>query len=83
MSRLALALSLGAVVLACMPSPLLFIGLGIGILALTLGAREYRDKKQAGGSRLVGAGAMCLSGFAMVVSLARFAITLIALESFL
>ena len=58
MQRLALAFALGAVVAAALPSPGLFLALGLGIAAIGTGWAGYAQRRAPGMARLMAAAAI-------------------------
>ncbi|MEZ4363212.1 MAG: hypothetical protein R3B48_23760 [Kofleriaceae bacterium] len=78
MARLAAALALLAMGLTLAPMPWLFVGLGVAILAITAGLTLYRRAGAPGAARLLGAGAVTVALFALLLSTARIAVSLAA-----
>lgn len=85
MGWLALALATLAAILAVLPPPAVFVGMGAAVLAIAVGWLGYRRRAAPGSARLAGAGAITLGILALLITLARHAATLAAareLESF-
>lgn len=80
MGRLALILSVGAVVCALLPGAALFVGMGLGVAAVGMGLVGYRQREHAGGARLAGAAAMALGVVALVLAAARYGLILMVVR---
>ena len=80
MGFLGLGLALLAVVGALLPMPGMFVGMGLAILAIGLGAVAYRQKNANGWSRLAGAAAIPVALLGLFLSGARYAMTLWAIK---
>ncbi|WP_428264040.1 hypothetical protein [Haliangium sp.] len=80
MGWLALICAVAAVVVANLPGPLLFVGMGLGIAAVGVGVVAYSRRDAAGWSRLAGAGAICLGLIALLLAGARYGLILTAVE---
>ena len=79
MSRLALVLAFGAMLAAGLPSPGLYLALGLGIAALGTGLVAFRRRGAPGSSRLAGAAAMAIGACGCMLGIVRVAIVLAAL----
>lgn len=80
MQRLALALALGSVLAAALPSPGLFIAMGLGIAAIGTGWVGFAQRSAAGFRRLGGAAAIALGSLGLVLGVARIALVLLAID---
>ena len=78
MGRFALAIAVVAVVLAVLPNPGMFAGMGAAVLALTLGVAGYRRRSDPGFERLGSAAGIAIGALALVISMVRYAATLAA-----
>ena len=79
MVRLALGFAVAAVVAACVPTPGLFLALGLGIAAIGLGLASYRRQELPGPVRLVAAAAVTLGCLASLLGVARVVFVLSAI----
>lgn len=79
MQRLALALAVGALIAAALPTPGLYLALGLGIGATGLGWTGYRQKAAPGFSRLAGAAAMALGLVGFLLGAVRVVLSLAAI----
>lgn len=80
MSFITLAIALAGLVCAVLPHPGMFVGFGLGTLAVGLGWVQYRRRESAGHTRLTGAAAIAIAIIAMLLSGVRYALTLAAIE---
>lgn len=80
MQRLSLVLALGAVVAAALPSPGLYLALGLGVGAIGTGWVGFRDRGAAGLHRIGGAAAITLGGIAVVLGGLRVGLALAAID---
>lgn len=80
MSRLALALALGATVLAIGPAPAHYLALGGAIGAIGLGILTYGDRAAPGAARLVAAGAITVGCIGLVLGLLRVILAISAID---
>jgi hypothetical protein len=78
-SRLALCLAFGAMVAAGVPSPGLYLAIGLGIAAIGIGLIGFRRRDTPGAARLAGATAMAIGSLGAVLGGVRVAIVLAAL----
>ena len=78
-ARLPLALAVGAIVAAMLPSPGLYLALGLGIAAGGTGWLAFSAQRTPGMSRLGGAAAMALGGLGFTLGAIRVGLTLAAL----
>ena len=79
MARVALALAAAALVGAALPSPGLFVAIGLGIAAIGSGWLGYR-RPGPGFTRLAGAAAIPLGALACVLGALRVVLALAALD---
>ena len=79
MSRLALCLAFGAMVAAGLPSPGLYVAIGLGIGAIGVGRIAFRQRNTPGAARLAGATAIAIGVLGAVLGGVRVAIVLAAL----
>lgn len=80
MARVALALAFGAMLAVGLPSPGLYVGLGLGIAACGIGLAEFRRRDLTGTVRLAGAAALTIGAMACVLALVRVAIITAAIH---
>ncbi len=80
MQRLALALALGALMAAALPTPGLFLALGFGLGAIGTGLVGYRQKAATGFSRLAGAAAIAIGTVGLLLGTVRVVLALAALR---
>jgi hypothetical protein len=80
MSRVALVTAVGAVLAAALPSPALFVAIGLGIAAIGLGSIGYRRAGDPGVRRLAGAAAIALGALGVLLGALRVALALAAID---
>ena len=80
MQRLALALAFGAVVCAALPSPGLFLALGLGIAAIGAGWAGYAQREAPGFARLGAAAAITIGGLGFALGAVRVVLALVAID---
>ena len=80
MQRLALAFALGAVIAAGLPSPGLFLALGLGIAAIGTGWAGYAQRGAPGFARLGAAAAITLGGLGFALGAVRVILALAAID---
>ena len=80
MARLALALAFGAMLAAGLPSPGLFIAIGLGIGAIGTGWLGYSRKSAPGASRLASAAAMTVGMLGLLLGSIRVVMVLAAID---
>lgn len=80
MQRLALAFALGAVVAAALPSPGLFLALGLGIAAIGTGWAGYAQRRAPGMARLMAAAAITVGGLGFALGVVRVILALAAID---
>lgn len=80
MGYIGLAIAVVAVISALMPTPGMFIGMGLAILAIGIGAVGYRRRPATGWARLAGAGAITVAAIGLLISGGRYAMTLWAID---
>jgi hypothetical protein len=78
-SRLAVCLAFGAMVGAGLPSPGLYLAIGLGIAAIGIGLIAFRNRHAPGSARLAGATAIAIGALGAVLGGVRVAIVLAAL----
>ena len=81
MAFLAISMALLGAVLAVLPAPAFYLGLGLGIAALTFGWSAYRPGAGPGAHRLLGAAAIAVGGIAIALALLRVALILKAIAT--
>jgi hypothetical protein len=79
MARIALLVAAGAVVAAALPSPGLFVAIGLGIAAIGTGWLAFR-RPGPGFSRLAGAAAVTVGALGCVLGMLRVALALAAID---
>jgi hypothetical protein len=80
MGRIALALAFGAVVAAALPSPGLYLALGLGVAAIGLGWAGYGRRSEPGAARLAAAGAITVGAIGLSLGAVRIVLALAALR---
>jgi hypothetical protein len=80
MSRLALTLGFAAMVAAGLPSPGLFLAIGLGIAAIGCGWLGYTHRGAPGARRLVAAAAITVGMLGLLLGSARVVMTLVAID---
>ena len=80
MGRIALALAVGAVIAAALPSPGLFLALGLGIAAIGLGWAGYGRRSEPGFARLAAAGAITVGAIGVLLGALRVVLALAAIR---
>ncbi len=80
MGRVAFALAFTAIVAACLPSPGLYVAIGLGIAAMGCGLARYRAKELPGSARLVGAAAMTVGALGLLLGALRVVLVLGAID---
>jgi hypothetical protein len=78
-SRLALVFAFGAMVAAGLPSPGLYLALGLGIAAIGAGLAAFRRRETPGSARLAGAAAIAVGALGCLLGAVRIAIVVAAL----
>jgi hypothetical protein len=78
-SRLALVFAFGAMLAAGLPSPGLYLALGLGIAAIGAGFAAFRRRQTPGSARLAGAAAIAIGTLGCLLGAVRIAIVLAAL----
>jgi len=79
MARIALVIAAGAVVAAALPSPGLFVAIGLGIAAIGAGWVAFR-RPGPGFARLAGAAAVTVGALGCVLGTLRVALALAAID---
>jgi hypothetical protein len=79
MARIALLVASGAVVAAALPSPGLFVAIGLGIAAIGTGWLAFR-RPGPGFARLAGAAAVTVGALGCVLGMLRVALALAAID---
>ncbi|MFN0251347.1 MAG: hypothetical protein ACKV2T_31015 [Kofleriaceae bacterium] len=80
MQRLALACAIGSLVAAALPSPGLFVALGLGIAAIGAGWVGFSRRESAGAVRLGAAAAITLGGLGFALGAVRVVLVLLAIS---
>ena len=80
MARLALTLAVGAVLASALPSPGLYLAIGLGIAAIGSGWLGYGQRAAPGARRLAAAAAMTLGAIGCTLGVLRVVITLVAID---
>ncbi|HSD86664.1 MAG TPA: hypothetical protein VLB44_04090 [Kofleriaceae bacterium] len=80
MARLALALAFGAMLAAGLPSPGLYLALGLGIAAIGCGWLGYSHPGAPGTSRLASAAAMTVGTLGFLLGTVRVVMVLAAID---
>src|ERR1043166_8075942 len=80
MSRVALAIAVGAAISAALPSPGLFVAIGLGIAAIGAGWVGYQRKADPGFSRLAGVAALTVGAVACLLGTVRVGLALAAID---
>lgn len=79
MQRLALALAFGGLIAAAVPTPGLYLALGLGLAAIGLGWVGYRQNSASGFTRLGGAAAITLGMLGFLLGALRVVLSLAAI----
>ena len=80
MARLALTFAVGALVAAALPSPGLFVAIGLGIVAMGCGWLGYTQRSAPGARRLAAAAAIAVGAIGCVLGTLRVVMTLVAID---
>jgi hypothetical protein len=80
MPSAALAIALCALVAAALPSPGLFVAIGLGIAAIGTGWLGYRARGAPGFRRLAGAAAITVGAMSCSLGMARVVLALAAID---
>ena len=80
MTRVALALAFAATVAAGLPSPGLYLAIGLGIAAIGTGRVGYARREAPGAARLACAAAIAAGAIGALLGLARVAMALAAID---
>ncbi len=80
MQRLALACAIGSLVAACLPSPGLYLALGLGLAAIGVGWIAFSRRTAPGAARLLGAAAITVGGLGLALGTVRVALVLLAIS---
>jgi hypothetical protein len=80
MVRAALILALAALVAAVLPSPGLYVAIGLGIAAIGAGWLGYRQRSAPGASRLASAAAIALGTLGVALGGVRVIMVLAAID---
>jgi hypothetical protein len=80
MAHVALVVALGAVISAAVPSPGLFLAIGLGIAAIGTGWLGYRRPGDPGFTRLAGAAAITVGAIGGLLGTLRVVLALAAIE---
>jgi hypothetical protein len=80
MQRLALACAIGSLVAVSLPSPGLFVALGLGIVAIGAGWVGFARRASPGAARLAAAAAITLGGLGFALGAVRVVLVLLAIS---
>jgi hypothetical protein len=80
MSRLALTLAFGAMFAAGLPSPGLYLAIGLGLAAIGCGWLGYSQRSAPGTRRLASAAAITVGVLGVVLGSVRVVMTLVAID---
>ncbi len=80
MQRLALAVAVGALIAAALPTPGLYLALGLGLGAIGTGIVAYRRREAGGFARLAGAAAIALGTLGFLLGCVRVVLALAAIS---
>jgi hypothetical protein len=80
MVRLALALAFGAMLAAGLPSPGLYLAIGLGFAAIGTGWLGYAHRGAPGVARLASAAAIAIGGLGVLLGTVRVVMVLVALD---
>ena len=80
MARLALTLAFSAMVAAGLPSPGLYLAIGLGIAAIGTGWLGYTDRPAPGARRLAAAAAITVGALGVLLGSIRVVMTLVAID---
>ena len=80
MAYIALAIAVVAAISAVLPTPGMFVGMGLAILAIGLGAVGYRQRTAPGSARLVAALAIVVACIGLLIAGVRYGLTLWAID---
>ena len=80
MAHVALLVALGAVIAAAVPSPGLFLAIGLGIAAIGTGWLGYRRPGDPGFTRLAGAAAITVGAIGGLLGTLRVVLALAAID---
>ena len=80
MSRIALTLAFGAMLAAGLPSPGLYLAIGLGIAAIGSGWLGFTQRSAPGARRLASAAAITVGVLGVLLGSARVVMTLVAID---
>lgn len=80
MAHLALAAAFSAVIAAALPSPGLFVAIGLGLAAIGAGWLGYQRPGDPGFTRLAGAAAITVGAVGCVLGVLRVVLALAAID---
>jgi hypothetical protein len=80
MARIALVLAFGAMLAAGLPSPGLYLAVGLGISAIGTGFVAFGRRTAPGGLRIAAAAAITVGALGMVLGTVRIAVALAAID---
>ena len=80
MARIALVLAFAAMLAAGLPSPGLYLAVGLGISAIGTGVVAFGRRTAPGGLRLAAAAAITVGSIGMVLGCVRIAVALAAID---
>jgi hypothetical protein len=80
MSRVALTLAFAAMLAAGLPSPGLYLAIGLGIAAIGCGWLAFSERSAPGARRIAGAAAITVGVLGVLLGSARVVMTLVAID---
>lgn len=80
MGRLALVLAFAAMAAAGLPSPGLYLAIGLGLAAIGCGLHRFGRKDLPGGARIAGAAAMTIGTLGVLLGAVRVAMVVMAID---
>jgi hypothetical protein len=80
MAHIALCVALCALLATALPSPGLFVAIGLGIAAIGTGWLGYRRRGAPGSGRLAGAAAITVGAMGCVLGMLRVVLALCAID---
>lgn len=80
MGPLALLLAVVSSAALVVPSPGMFVAMGLGIFAVGTGLVGYRRRTDRSSARLAGAAAIAIGGLSVALALTKYGVTLAAIS---
>ena len=77
---MALTLAVAALIAAALPSPGLYVAIGLGIAAIGSGWLGYAQRSAPGARRLAAAAAITVGALGCMLGVVRVIVTLVAIE---